>query len=254
MYPDARVGIVLTLKCKSTTPGILFKQHGLGYPPVCEDWGYKGQGWRGTSPPPPAGAWSPRGARSWARRSPPGSWRRSPASPSPPAAPPRQAATSSSAWRSSPAPAGIVNFRYTQKMAAWKVNRYLALIGLVLGWSEVVVSRIYELSLWLIRRRCRCLHLGWRWPGYIYPGTVWPHLYSGPRPAHTFHFCWAALLMLTPGTEETEERRCEGARLRGPIKVFTPVTRRDHDPAEPSCTTPAVEIFSAGWDRKCGGQ
>ena len=169
MYPDARVGIVLTLKCKSTTPSILFKQHGLGYPPVCEDWGYKGQGWRGTSPPPPAGAWSPRGARSWARRSPPGSWRRSPASPSPPAAQPRQAATSSSAWRSSPAPAGIVNFRYTQKMAAWKVNRYLALIGLVLGWSEVVVSRIYEISLWLIRRRCRCLHLGWRWPGYIYP-------------------------------------------------------------------------------------
>ena len=38
--------------------------------------------------------------------------------------------------------------------------------------------------------------------------------------------------MLTPGTEETEERRCEGARLRGPIKVFTPVTRRDHDPAQ----------------------
>ena len=95
---------------------------------------------------------------------------------------------------------------------AWKVNRYLALIGLVLGWSEVVVSRIYEISLWLIRRRCRCLHLGWRWPGYIYPGTVWPHLYSG-RLQHIYfisaeQLCWC----WHPGLRRL---RSAGAKVRG---------------------------------------
>ena len=51
-------------------------------------------------------------------------------------------------------------------------SKYLSLCGLALGWSEVVVSRIYEISLCLLRGSCRCLHLRWRGPGYIYPGTV----------------------------------------------------------------------------------